>query len=392
MSVSEQAPTSVAPLRLLFLDSIPTWGGGEAWTLETARGLTERGHAVVVGCARGSELEARSRAAALPVWSAQLARRGPLGLVHAARAARSLRARLVAERTQIVVANIGRDVRLGLVAARGGVAHVIQRRGIARRLKRGPLSRWIYAHGLRRVVANCAAIRDELLAGADFADAARFVVVPNGVPLPEPQPALRARARAALGLDADAPVALCVARLAPMKGHLVLLEAWRAVVAEVPDAVLLLAGTGEAQAPVRAAAAPFGASVRTLGFRDDVPELCAAADVFVLPSLRDEGCNNALLQSMAAGLPAVVSDLPALVETAAPVAAAPGSGAGALVARRGSAAELAERLVALFADGELRRRLGRAARERVAREYARDVALERWERLLSAVVAEAVRA
>ena len=54
-------------LRLVLLDSIRPWGGGEKWVLETARTLAGRGHAVHVAAARGSELAERARAAGLSV-------------------------------------------------------------------------------------------------------------------------------------------------------------------------------------------------------------------------------------------------------------------------------------------------------------------------------------
>lgn len=379
------APDSEEPLGLLLLDSIPSWGGGEAWTLRAALGLARRGHRVRVGCSPGSVLEQRAQAAGVACWTGAL--RG-LGFWTSAR---SLRRCLRAERTQVVIANVGRDVRLGLLAGRGGVSRVIQRRGIARRLKRDPLNRYIYARGVRRVVANCAAIRDELLRGADFVDPGRVVVIPNGVSVPDSDPRRASRLgsagaragslRAELGLDAQTPLAVCVARLAPMKGHSVLLEAWAALRRECPDAVLALLGTGESEPALRAAALPLGASVRFLGFRSDVEQLLPDADLFVLPSLRDEGCNNALLQSMAAGLPAVVSDLPALLETVA-------RDETAVVAQRGSASDLARQLLVLLGDAQQRQRLGQAAYQRARSEFALDVELTRWEQLLRQVVRE----
>ena len=139
-------------LRLVLLDSIRPWGGGEKWVLETARTLAGRGHAVHVAAARGSELAERAREAGLSVHELG----GVLGL------ARLLRQ----ERTEVLVANVGRDVRRGALAcllARVGT-RLVQRRGIARPLKRDPLNRWLYGGSrVARVVANCGAIREALL-------------------------------------------------------------------------------------------------------------------------------------------------------------------------------------------------------------------------------------
>jgi glycosyltransferase involved in cell wall biosynthesis len=127
----------------------------------------------------------------------------------------------------------------------------------------------------------------------------------NGV---TPRPAGRARAevRAALGLADDEPAILTVARLTPQKDHRALLAAIPAVLAAEPRARFLWVGTGPLERHLRRAvrAAGLGRSVRLLGARDDVPDLLAAADLFVLPS-RFEGLPLALLEAMAAGLPVV---------------------------------------------------------------------------------------
>ena len=71
----------------------------------------------------------------------------------------------------------------------------------------------------------------------------RSVVAPNGVDVNRFVPKDQAEARAELGLG-DGPVAVCVGRLARQKGQDLLLRAWPEVVAEVPDAQLLLVGEG----------------------------------------------------------------------------------------------------------------------------------------------------
>jgi glycosyltransferase involved in cell wall biosynthesis len=109
------------------------------------------------------------------------------------------------------------------------------------------------------------------------------VVVPNGVDtgwFAAQDGATRRRARADLGL-AEAPTAVCVARLWPQKGQDILLRAWPAVLAAVPDARLVLVGDGPDRATLEAMAPP---SVRFAGSVTDPRPWYAAADVVVLPS------------------------------------------------------------------------------------------------------------
>jgi glycosyltransferase involved in cell wall biosynthesis len=106
-------------------------------------------------------------------------------------------------------------------------------------------------------------------------------------------------------------VFLTVGRHEYQKGHATLLKAWPAVLSATPGAVLLLAGRpGHESAHLGDTADRLAIteSIRFLGFRRDVADLLAAADVFVFPS-RYEGLGGALLEAMAAHDPIVVSDL-----------------------------------------------------------------------------------
>ena len=118
----------------------------------------------------------------------------------------------------------------------------------------------------------------------------------------------RARVRAALCL-ADADVLLTVGRLEAAKGHTHLLEAMPALLQRRPDLTLLIAGPPGAmsdQIEDDMTRLGLGSSVRLLGYRDDVPDLLAAADVFVFPSLF-EGFPGAVIEAMAMGVPIAAS-------------------------------------------------------------------------------------
>lgn len=149
----------------------------------------------------------------------------------------------------------------------------------------------------------------------------RVRVVAPGVDLERFEPGDEASARHRLGIDKDAWVALAVRRLVPRMGVHVLVEAWPAVVAARPEAVLLVAGEGPERAGLEMQASRLGgeASVRFLGRLDD-DDLVAAyrsADVTVVPSLALEGFGLVTLESLACGTPVVVSDAGGLAEVPA---------------------------------------------------------------------------
>ena len=98
---------------------------------------------------------------------------------------------------------------------------------------------------------------------------------------------------------------LALGRLSPEKGHATLVDAFQH--AALPNCRLVLVGDGPCEADLRAAAAPLGEGrVVFAGWRDDPWACLGAADVFVLPSLR-EGLPLAVLEALAAGVPVVAS-------------------------------------------------------------------------------------
>ena len=114
--------------------------------------------------------------------------------------------------------------------------------------------------------------------------------------------------------------------------------------------------------------------IRTLGFVDDVVDLYAAADVFVYVSYRD-GYPNVVLEAQTAGLPVVANDAHGMREQIT-------DGESGYLIDPAESGALCDRVERLFADPDLRRRLGDAARERVARENTPEAVSRRLEAFL----------
>ena len=172
---------------------------------------------------------------------------------------------------------------------------------------------WTARHLTRRLHAISEEVRDSTKRALGVPNS-HIVVIPRGRDPDEfTPPSLDARdaIRQEMGLAAQAPVFLVVGRQEYQKGHATLLEAWPTVLAALPDSVLLLAGRQGNESKRLLAITnrlKITDSVRFLGFRQDVANLLAIADVFVFPS-RYEGLGGALLEAMAAQVPVVVTDL-----------------------------------------------------------------------------------
>jgi glycosyltransferase involved in cell wall biosynthesis len=179
------------------------------------------------------------------------------------------------------------------------------------------------------------------------------------------KPDARARIRREFGVGEETYLVVKVARIEhPRKGHVFFLEGLKRFRDRSPrEAAALFVGAGDDEGVVRSAARRLGLEdvVRFPGYRGDIPDILAAADLSVLTS-PFEGVPRALMESMALGVPVLGTDVPGtrmLVR----------SGESGLLVGLGDVAGLADALLQLSGDPALARRLGEAGRIRVREKF-----------------------
>lgn len=319
-------------------------GGGQNQVRLLMREL--RGHDVRQRCLcpRGSALEARLRAASLPVipvpWQGGLDPRALAAIALYTRGA------------DVVHCHDAHALQLALLPALvRGVPIVASRRMVL------PTSalKWNRA---ARVIAITNTVRDALRANGVRADKIR--VIHSGIDpaeiaaLPPLQPALRAR----IGVPADAFLVGSVGALVGLKGHALL----AAAAAAVPDAHWVVIGEGSARPHIEAAAAAHGVQ-RTLHLPGSLPDARPALrelDLFVFTSTR-EALGTALLEAMACDIPVIAADAAGPAEVLAPVHAE----TGAALYPAEDAGALAALVTRVRHDGALRERMIAAQRRRL---------------------------
>jgi glycosyltransferase involved in cell wall biosynthesis len=193
-------------------------------------------------------------------------------------------------------------------------------------------------------------------------------------------------ARARLGISPWQPVVVMACRLEVEKGVQLAIRALPSLPA---DAILLIAGAGIYRQALADLAAQLGLHqrVRFLGFvsPDDLPDVLNAADVFALPTLREEGLPISLLEALATGLPVVAS-------AAGGVPTAIEDGVNGFLIPRGDVGALVARLSQLLTDAALRERMGRSARSTAETRFSRQQMLEQTEAVFADIAARRVRA
>jgi glycosyltransferase involved in cell wall biosynthesis len=130
----------------------------------------------------------------------------------------------------------------------------------------------------------------------------------------------KAALKRSIGVAAGEPMILAIGRQERVKGLDRVLDALPLTVGAIKDLTLVVCGAeGQFSSVLDDQVTRLGLSdhVKFLGVRSDIPELLAISDAFVLTSRR-EGLPGALIEAMAAGTPAIVSDLPQVREVAGP--------------------------------------------------------------------------
>lgn len=205
-----------------------------------------------------------------------------------------------------------------------------------------------------------ARVRDDLLE-AGIGRPEQYVVVPPGVAPPAEHD--RGEARAALGLDPDVPVVAFVARVSDSKRPDRLVEVADAIADVRPDTVVLVAGGATEDDLDRLRASVRHADIRWLGWVAEVGQVYAACDVVLLTS-DTEGMPVSLIEAGMCGRACVATDVDSVGEVV-------------LDGRTGrvvpvEVAALAEAVLELLADPDLRERYGAAAREHTHATFSMD--------------------
>ena len=245
-----------------------------------------------------------------------------------------------------------------------------------------PLYRFTHAQHrfVSIIVDRYIAVSHEVAArlGQTFRIPARKInVVHNGVPVSSFNRPANAALRAALTRSTGRPIVLTTARLAEQKGHCYLLKA----AALVPEAIFAIAGDGPERASLERQAREMGLNKRVLflGYRQDVPDLLACCDVFVLPSLF-EGLPLSILEAMAANKPVVASAIGGNDEVIV-------HGETGLLVPPADPTALAAAIQTVLSNSNLAQRMAAAGKARVHEQFSAEAMIRRvtdiYEEILS---------
>lgn len=349
----------MSPLTILHLAANRWWTGSADPTIRLVKGLERRGHRVLFGAVRGDRFEVKAQEAGIPLlpdFSLD-----PHFLPGAfLKDLLRLRRLVAGEGVQIIHCHHSHDHWLGALGR--GKAALFRTFHNLRAVTPGWPSKFLHrrTHAvfavsrqiqIRSLEAGFAPNQVWLLPGA--ADLRRFSLDLDGKVI-----------RDELGLG-EAPVVGSVARLAPNRGHELLIEGFRLLLRELPEARLLLVGKGEWRSRLESRVNHLELKERILftGYRDnDLPQVLAAMDCFALIGTGSDESGRAALEAMAAAKPVIARGVGALPETVV-------DGETGLLLPDDRPESVAAALREILQDSERARRMGAAGRLRAEREF-----------------------
>lgn len=357
-------------------------------SLEVAAQLVRRGHTLWLACCTGGRLAREAAERGIPLLPLPVT--GYLHPVLVWRLSRFLRR----QRIGIIHCQHSRDLAIVVPAAdcaRTSPAILLSKRMGSYLHKRDPLHRYTYAR-VRRVLAISGVIHQNVRATTPVKPGA-IVTLHDAIDTAEFSPARgdRRRIRKEFGYGRDTVVVGFVGRFSPGKGHEELLDAAAALVRTHPRVRFLVAGEAsegeESYADSirqRSASLGLGGRLTFAGFRRDVADCMAAFDILAFPS-HAESFGVVLIEAMAMERPVVSTNCDGVLDIVV-------NGKTGIFVSPGDAPALAGALGRLADSPALRRRLGRAGRQRVLKLFDRKRQMERLEEIYRDVLGPEDRA
>lgn len=355
--------TPNSPIKICYVIDNISFRGGERNFLQLALGLDRTHYEVHVICSPDGLFVERLTAADIPVYPVNMRNKWNLGAVWPM-------ARYLQQHSIDVVHTQGRGDPFGRLAGRlAGVPHTISTvQMIVSRYWGADLGRamlysaidkltnplvrhWIVVNGESRAVLH-QTYRVPL---------ENITVILNGIE-PEqyiPSPAARTSWRERWHIKPNELVVGGIGKLTWQKGFEYLIRAWPQVRADIPQARLFILGEGELEQELKELVNNLGIadSCTFIGFETDIPAALAGIDIFAMPSMV-EGLPMVLLEAMAAGKPAVASRITGSLDVVT-------DGKDALLVEPAQPDAIAQLLIQLLCNTDLRDRLGAAARQTV---------------------------
>lgn len=337
-------------MRILHINEAQSWRGGESQTLLLIQELSKLGFDNVLAAHPNGDLYGKAKQAGIQVFPFKLGSEiNPFALS-------KINILFKKANADIIHAHTAHAAMAGAwVRSRNSQSRYVLTRRVEFPLKRNFITRWKYAQMPDKVIAISQGVKSALMQSGIQQD--RISVVYSGIPdRSVPKAGIREKLRDEFGFSEVDTVVGMVAAFTPDKAHDILMKAAKQI--QSGNTKFLLIGDGRLMDDTRSECRRNGLEgcIVFAGFREDVQDILAAMDIFVLPS-RSEGLGTSILDAMQAGLPVVATKtggIPELVD----------DGKTGYLVDVDNSVLLAQKLTAVIEDSQLQKSMRTAAIDR----------------------------
>jgi glycosyltransferase involved in cell wall biosynthesis len=334
--------------------------------------MIRRGHKIIIACQPDSWISKRTPEYGIDVIEARL------GGATDIKGIMNIRREIRRHDIDLVSTHSSKDSWTAGLAAKMAGVKVVRTRHLGELVSRGAAGRFIYGKLPDAVVTTGDVVLEHLVRDVRVRRD-KVVSIPTGIDLDrfDPDRVDGSVFRNELGILPENILIGMLGMLRKVKGHSFLIEATAELIAEFPQLRVVLVGDIAFDSPIKErlhkeiAERGLIGKVLMPGYRTDVPQVLAAMDVFVHPSL-EEGVSQAISQALAMKKPTVASDAGATKEQIL-------DGETGLLVERGNSRQLATAIQRLLRNPEDARRMGENARKLVERKFSYEAMLDSTE-------------
>lgn len=351
--------------RICFFNSLKSWGGGERWHYDHSTRLAAMGYDVFAVAHPKSELYRKIGDASMdhyPVSVSNLSFLNPVKIMYLRRIFRK-------EKVKTLIFNLSSDLKVAGIAAKlAGVDNIIYRRANAIPTRNTILNRFLFKKVITRMIANSEETKRCVLANnPNIIESSRIRVIYPGIELNRQEESGVARVYD----KQDGEILLGNAgRLSEEKGQIYLLQLAEILKQKGIRFRILIAGSGKLNAWLRKQARLRNVQdeVKFLGFMENLKPFYTDIDIFLLTSLW-EGFGYVMVEAMAEKKPVIAFDISSSAEVV-------DDGHSGFLVPRGDVEAMAEKVVELARNRQLREKLGLNGFHRVEELFTIDKTIE----------------
>ncbi|MCK5506645.1 MAG: glycosyltransferase family 4 protein, partial [Thermodesulfovibrionia bacterium] len=276
--------------------------------------FVELGYRILIACREGSQISKKAAGAGIPIFIVKMRFAcDPLAIIKFYRIIKS-------EKVNIIHTHSSRDSWTAGIAGRISGIPIIRSRHLSTPVGRSWWTTFVYRYLADIIISSGIHIKNALVT-RNRLDPGKIVSIAAGVDTErfEINKINGNKILDEFRLKHAFPIIGIVSVLRSWKGHRYLLEAVPEVVSVYPDARFLVVGDGPGYNTIRRRISDLGIEKNVImtGFRNDVPEIMAVFDIFILPSFASEATSQVIPQVLAMGKPVIatnVGGLPEIVE------------------------------------------------------------------------------